>query len=514
MARLLLFLLLLTAVAPTAATAQPGWPASTFNPAPAEDDLVLPMPCGGAMVFRKVETPTGDGALDDRPALLGSADTEAGYIETLRRVNLVGPFGGGRQPRHFFMGKYEVSRAQFDALRLPECPATDTPEARRPAVDISWFEAMDAARSYSTFLLQHARASLPRRGLAPAFVRMPTEAEWEYAARGGAVVSEADFQGRVFPMPEGGPEAYAWFQGSRSAAGRLSSIGLKRPNPLGLHDMLGNAAEWVLDPFRMNRVGRSHGLAGGPVARGGDYRTTTEAQLRSSLRIEYAPYVADTGEPTHLPTIGVRFALAAPTQGSLADSNSFRQAFDAETRVRVPTGDDPVALLQALRREQTDPAMLAAIDRVGAAYAAETRESTDRARLAARAQIQAAAVLARSVYLAEQRALGLQRLVDNSATFGASRQQASNWRQGLADVRTEMEGGLRAYATVVTQLARATDVEVGAEAAVVQQDLRAQRVPDLVGVVALVARHAQTAARSLPPLAVLRTDILREASGR
>lgn len=496
------------------AAAQPRWPASTFNPAPSEDDLVLPMPCGGSMAFRKIETPTGDGALDDRPAMLGSAETELGYLETLRRVNVVGPFGGGPQPRHFFMGKYEVSRAQFDALRQPECPATNTPEARRPAVEISWFEAMEAAQRYSTFLLQHARASLPRRGLAPAFVRLPTEAEWEYAARGGAAVSEADFQGRVFPMPEGGPEAYAWFQGPRSAAGRLSSIGLKRPNPLGLHDMLGNAAEWVLDAFRMNRVGRSHGLAGGQVARGGDYRTTTEAQLRSSLRIEYAPFVADTGEPTRLATTGVRFVLAAPTQSSLADSTSFRQAFEAETRIRIPVGDDPATLLQALRRDQTDPAMLAAIDRVGAAYAAETRESTDRARLAARAQIQAAAVLARSVYVADQRAGALQTMVENPSAVGATLQQAAAWRPMLAGVRAEVEGGVRAYAAIVAQLARATDVQVGAEAAVVQQDLRAQRVPELIGPVALVARHAEAATRRLPSLAVFRTDILREASGR
>ncbi len=505
-----LFLLLATGALAQA----PTWPAAAFNPQPRPDDLVLPMPCGGAMAFRRIETPTGDGALDDRPALIGSAEPDTGYVEYLRRVYVVGPFGGGPQPRHFFMAKYEATRAQIDALRLPQCPSATTPAARLPAVELSWFEAMEAAQRYSTFLLRNARAQLPRRGQAPAFVRLPTEPEWEYAARGGAAVSDADFQARVFPTTDG-VEAYAWFQGPRSAAGRLSAIGLKRPNPLGLHDMLGNAAEWVLDPFRLNRVGRNHGLAGGVVARGGDFRTTTEGQLRSSLRVEYAPFVAETGEPTRLGTIGTRFVLAAPTQGSLADATAFRDAFQAETRARATPGDDPAALLDALRRDQADPAMLAALDRLGAAYARETRDRADRARVAARAQIQAAAVVARGVFIANSRAGGLQDMISNPAVFGGTAQQVPAWRGMLGAVQTEVEGGVRAYAAIIAQLAGAADVAVGIEAEVVQQDLRAQRVPELAGPVALVARHAQ-AARSggLPNMAVLRADILRDASGR
>jgi hypothetical protein len=510
MNRLLAALLLLV---PCAALAQPAptWPAAAFNPAPQPDDLVLPMPCGGAMAFRRVDTPTGESGLDDRAILLGSPENETGYIEYLRRTWVVGPFGGGAEPRHFFMSKYEVTRAQLDALRNPACPAVNTPTARLPAIEVTWFEAVDAAQRYSTFLLRNAPSRLPRRGSTPAFVRLPTEVEWEYAARGGAAVSEADFQARTFPMPLG-PEAYAWFQGPRSAAGRLSPIGMKRPNPLGLHDMLGNAGEWVLEPFRLNRVGRQHGLAGGLVARGGDFRNTGEAQLRSSLRIEYAPF-EEGGEPTRLTTVGFRFVLGGPAQGSLADTATLRRAFEAETQARTASQDDPAALIAALRRDQADPATQTALDRIGAAYARETRERTDRARVAARAQVQAAAVLSRSVFIAQQRASGLQGMVDNPAAFGATAQQAQNWRPMLAAVRAEVEGGVRAYAAVIAQLAQAPDIAVPAEAEVVQQELRAQNVPNLAPHVALVARHAEAARRGgLPSLTALRTDILGAAT--
>jgi hypothetical protein len=510
MNRLFAALLLL---APVAASAQPAptWPGAAYNPAPLPDDLVLPLPCGGAMAFRRVDTPAGDSSLDDRPILLGSPDTESGYIEYLRRTWIAGPFGGGATPRHFFMSKYEVTRAQFEALRSPPCPAANTPASRQPAVEVTWLDAVDASQRYSTWLLRNAASRLPRRGSIPAFVRLPTETEWEYAVRGGAAVSEAEFQARTFPMSEG-PEAYAWFQGPRSAAGRLSAIGLKRPNPLGLHDMLGNAAEWVLEPFRLNRVGRQHGLAGGLVARGGDFRNTGEAQLRSSLRIEYAPF-EESGEPTRLTTVGFRFVLAGPAQASLADTAALRQAFDAETQARTRTQDDPAALIAALRRDQADPATQTALDRIGAAYARETRERTDRARVAARAQLQAAAVLSRSVFIAQQRASGLQNMVDNPAAFGATPQQARNWRPMLDAVRAEVEGGVRAYAAVVAQLAEATDVAIPAEVAVVQQELRAQNVPNLAPHVALVARHAETARRGgIPPLVTLRSDILGAAT--
>lgn len=67
------------------------WPERLFNPAPADGDLTVPLPCGGAMVFRPVATPPGGAdALSDRSILLGWADPPSGHIDYLRREHILG----------------------------------------------------------------------------------------------------------------------------------------------------------------------------------------------------------------------------------------------------------------------------------------------------------------------------------------------------------------------------------------------------------------------------------------
>ncbi len=121
-------------------------------------------------------------------------------------------------------------------------------------------------------------------------------------------VSESDFRERVFPMPDG-MAAYAWFAGPASANNKVQRIGLLKPNPLGLHDMLGNVDEIVLDPFRLNKLDRLHGQAGGFVVRGGNFTTIRRRHAhRLSARI---PYYRGN-EPRHARTTGFRVAVVAP----------------------------------------------------------------------------------------------------------------------------------------------------------------------------------------------------------
>ena len=122
----------------------------------------------------------------------------------------------------FWIGQFEVTNAEFDLFwkraRFPESLANN-----QPAVRVSWANA----RKYCEWLSKKEG----RR------YRLPTEAEWEYAARGGLDQME-----------------YPW--GTQSVDGRAvfnqtttNSVGSFPPNNFGLYDMAGNINEWVSDWF-------------------------------------------------------------------------------------------------------------------------------------------------------------------------------------------------------------------------------------------------------------------------
>ena len=71
--------------------------------------------------------------------------------------------------------------------------------------------------------------------------RLPTEAEWELAARAGTVTT------RFFGETDQWLSEYAWYD--MSADGHLWPVGSLKPNPLGFFDVYGNVSEWCHDPF-------------------------------------------------------------------------------------------------------------------------------------------------------------------------------------------------------------------------------------------------------------------------
>lgn len=291
------------------AHAAEAWPERLYNPAPLEDDVILPLPCNGAMAFRKVHVPAS-APLDDFPVQIGQDGTGWGYVEQSRPAFISGSFSGddSGSSRYYLLAKYELTALQYEALTGDECP---TPSTRRrlPEVGLSWFDAMQLSDAYNLWLRDQDPDVLPLEDGALGFMRLPTEVEWEFAARGGLEVSTAEFRDTRYPMPEG-LNAYEWFSGAQSSNGRLQLAGLLSPNPLGLHDMLGNAAEMMFEPFRLNKLDRQHGQAGGFVVRGGSY-LTPRGDLRSALRGEEPYYDAEDQHRGR--TTGLRLALVAPT---------------------------------------------------------------------------------------------------------------------------------------------------------------------------------------------------------
>lgn len=138
---------------------------------------------------------------------------------------------GNGMPQHkvtiskpFYMGKYEVTQAQWQAV-MGDNPA-HFKGPNNPVENVSWEDAQEFIR------LLNAKEGHNR-------YRLPTEAEWEYAARAGTS-STYFFGDNKNELAE-----YGWFNGN--AGSSTHPVGEKRPNPWGLHDVHGNVYEWVQD---------------------------------------------------------------------------------------------------------------------------------------------------------------------------------------------------------------------------------------------------------------------------
>jgi len=298
------------------------------NPNPLAADLELPMPCGGTLVFRHMCVPA-EGFFGDLQIELGCnacGRPGEGFMEGKRRASISGPFtredlpevwgvaltelaeqGDGACPRpsdpdrtgfYYFIGKYEITNLQWKLVMEETCPdsAGISSDDLRPRTGISWFEAVEFTRRYTEWLLKHVPESLPHfSGGRFAYVRLPTEAEWEYAARGGHMVSQQALQEDFFPLNGRPYRDYVVFTelGATKPPQNLAWIGSKHPNPAGLFDTAGNAAEMVLDPFHFSLGFRLHGAAGGFIAKGGSYLKTAPEVMPG--RREELPFFLEGG---------------------------------------------------------------------------------------------------------------------------------------------------------------------------------------------------------------------------
>jgi hypothetical protein len=384
--------------------------------------------------------------------VLGGDDPRHAVSEGSREEPIEGAFTDRGDPkrRYFYLAKYEITALQMAALS-GDC-ASATRERLRPATGMTWFDAVQAGQHYSEWLMKHARHRLPQEDNAVGYVRLPTEAEWEYAARGGLEVSPAEFAARAFPMP-GGIEQYVWFRSTRSSNSELQIAGVLKPNPLGLHDMLGNVDEIVLDPFRLNKLARLHGQAGGFVIKGGNYQTS-EGDIRSAYRNELLPF--DANGPRRVPTVGFRLALAAPVIPSPARYEAVRKAWDALPKSEtLRSGDtalgDPLAELNTLIKATTDADIRTRLTALQRDYAKRIDEEATLRGRTARSLIRLGAFLGDKLRADRQFLDVVRKSRDSQSKLGLD-VKALDAR--LKELDATLQSNLRYYADTIVQIAQ------------------------------------------------------------
>ncbi len=486
----LLLLMLLPFASGTAVWAEAPWPAAATNPKPMPDDLVLPMPCGGQMAFRPVFVP-GKGRLDDLRMAMGGVDKQYGYKEYQHAAYVAGGFGAAKNEagRLYYLGKYDVTRLQFAAIG-GACPAADADDGALPRTSVTWRQAVDFADAYTTWLIAHAQeAKLPMDGGEPGFLRLPTEQEWEYAARGGSRVSASDFAAPLFPMTQ--PLAkYAWYDGAESSNGTLQPIGLLLPNPLGLFDMLGDAAQMTAEQFRLNRLSRMSGYAGAQIVRGGSYRTPSD-QIRTAARDEYMPY--DPRGPRTSDAIGFRLVLVAPALPSLAQVRDVRAEWAAlpdsnNGTLAEPAQDDPVKEVQVLAKAADNAEMKRRLQQLEVVIAANIKTRNDQRDRAALANLALASWLGAKMQVDAIHLVALEQVValTSAGSAPADLARTAKTRRDLEDTIAAYRDSLRSLYTEYPAAVR------NAQAAVLRSELDQQgKKPQAAALAGLGADLAQ-----------------------
>ncbi|MCB1314920.1 MAG: SUMF1/EgtB/PvdO family nonheme iron enzyme [Leptospiraceae bacterium] len=135
----------------------------------------------------------------------------------------------------FYLDKYEVTNRDYRrCVAAGKCQASETDlnpyfnKPEQPVLGVTWTDAYNYCRFVDKYL--------------------PTEAQWEYAAKAGTDAP------RYFELNEAGHyENLRRFQHADVFVA-TAPVGTFRPNPWGLHDMLGNVSEWVFDPYDMEGV--------------------------------------------------------------------------------------------------------------------------------------------------------------------------------------------------------------------------------------------------------------------
>ena len=235
--------------------------------------VVLAAAGAAALFFAKQSGPTqpppaGWVRVEPGTFVMGSLSKEPGHAENEQAHNVTITYP-------FLVSAYEVTQKEWEEITYRKPTAFTGCGPTCPVTEVSWFDAVEFANRLSErsklescYEIKEsgtAKAVSWPRGTACRGFRLPTEAEWEYAARAGgaealgdapitalerqpadpALAERAVFGGNSAATYEGAEDCSKWGDGLTTCG--VAPVGSKKANRWGLYDVSGNASEWVWD---------------------------------------------------------------------------------------------------------------------------------------------------------------------------------------------------------------------------------------------------------------------------